>query len=49
MKLRQRFSKFYEKHGKKAMLIFAVYFVTKWTLTIIFGARLLASLKDWVN
>jgi hypothetical protein len=40
MKLKQRFQQFREKHGKKALLIFLVYFVTKWTLTLVFGAKI---------
>ncbi len=35
----------YARHKKKAIAIFLVYFVTKWTLTFIFGAKLLAFLK----
>lgn len=35
-----------QKHGKKAVAIFLVYFVTKWTLTIFFGAEILAYFKN---
>jgi hypothetical protein len=37
---------FLKKHGKKALFIFLVYFVAKWTLTIVLGAKLL---KGWIN
>ncbi len=36
----------YKKYGKKALVIFLVYFVTKWTLTIVFGARIIAGLRN---
>lgn len=49
MKIKERFQKFYEKHGRKAMVLFLIYFVTKWTLTIVFGARLFAYIKEWIN
>jgi len=38
----------YKRHGKKAVILFLVYFVTKWTLTFVFGARLWTFLKDWI-
>ncbi len=47
--MKARFKKFYTKHGKKALVIFLVYFVTKWTLTIVFGAKLVAAMKGWLN
>jgi hypothetical protein len=40
---------FFKKHGKKALFIFLVYFVAKWTLTIVLGAKLLESFKGWIN
>jgi hypothetical protein len=49
MNLKYRLKKFYVKHGKKALVIFLVYFVTKWTLTIVFGAKLVAAIKGWLN
>ncbi len=36
----------YRKFGKKALYIFLVYFIAKWTLTLLFGARILAFLRD---
>lgn len=39
--------KSHKKHGKKAIAIFLVYFVVKWTLTIFFGAKIIAFMKDW--
>lgn len=36
----------YRKFGKKALYIFLVYFITKWTLTLLFGAKILAFLRD---
>lgn len=41
--------KAYKKHGKKAIVIFLIYFVTKWTLTILFGAQIIAFFKDWMG
>ena len=41
--------KAYQKNGKKAVAIFLVYFVTKWTLTIVFGAKIVAAFKGWIN
>lgn len=35
----------YKRHGKKALIAFGVYFVTKWTLTFIFGAQIIAFVK----
>lgn len=49
MNLKYKLKKFYVKHGKKALVIFLVYFVTKWTLTIVFGAKLVAAIKGWLN
>ena len=39
----------YKKHGKKAIVIFLIYFVIKWTLTIVFGAQIIAFFKDWLG
>lgn len=39
---------YYRKHGRKAIVAFLVYFVTKWTLTIFFGARIIAWVQDWL-
>jgi hypothetical protein len=39
----------YVKHGKKALAIFLVYFVTKWTLTIFFGAKIWAAINNWMG
>ncbi|GEM_PF-1499097 len=36
----------YRKFGKKALYIFLIYFVVKWTLTLLFGAKILAFLRD---
>jgi len=49
MNIKASLRKFYKKHGKTALLIFLVYFVAKWTLTIVFGAKLLESFKGWIN
>ncbi|MEK7255139.1 MAG: hypothetical protein AAB316_10370, partial [Bacteroidota bacterium] len=46
MNIKESLKKYYKKHGKKALVIFLIYFVTKWTLTIIFGAKIIAWLKD---
>ena len=39
----------YKKHGKKAVVIFLIYFVIKWTLTIFFGAQIIAFFKEWLG
>ncbi len=49
MNFKESFKKMYKKNGKKAIAIFLVYFVTKWTLTIVFGAKILAAMKGWLN
>ena len=41
--------KSYKKHGKKAIVVFLVYFVVKWTLTIVFGAQIIAWFKNWIG
>lgn len=38
-----------QKHGKKAVVIFLVYFVLKWGLTIFFGAEILAFFKNLIG
>ena len=37
----------YKKYGKKAIIVFLIYFVVKWTLTIFFGAQIIAYFKGW--
>ncbi|MCB0644024.1 MAG: hypothetical protein KDC44_20400 [Phaeodactylibacter sp.] len=49
MRLKEKFQKFYQKNGRKAIALFLIYFVTKWTLTIVFGARLVTFFKDWIS
>jgi len=49
MNIKLKLKKLYAKHGKKALVIFLVYFVTKWTLTIFFGAKLVVAIKGWLN
>lgn len=49
MNVKYRIKRFYVKHGKKAIAIFLVYFVVKWTLTIVFGAKIIAAVKGWLN
>lgn len=49
MDFRARLRFFFKKHGKKAVIIFLIYFVTKWTLTFIFGAKILQSLKHLID
>jgi len=46
MNVKKVLRKYYAKYGNKALLIFAIYFVAKWTLTIVYGAKLLAIVKD---
>ena len=33
------------KNGKKALLVFGIYFVTKWGLTLLFGQQIL----EWIR
>ena len=47
MRIKFRLKRLYVKHGKKALIIFLVYFVTKWTLTIVFGAKIVAAINNW--
>jgi len=49
MLIKYRLKKLYAKHGKKALIIFLVYFVTKWTLTIFFGAKIVAAINNWFS
>jgi hypothetical protein len=49
MNIRPFLDNFYKKYGKKALVIFLVYFVTKWTLTILFGAKIIAGFKDIIQ
>ncbi|MCB0619489.1 MAG: hypothetical protein KDC43_09280 [Saprospiraceae bacterium] len=49
MFIKDLFGNWFKKNRKKAVAIFLVYFVTKWTLTFVFGARLLTFFKDWVQ
>ncbi|MFQ5448736.1 MAG: hypothetical protein ACE5FF_17570 [Saprospiraceae bacterium] len=49
MNIKASLRKLFKKHGKKALLIFLVYFVAKWTLTIVFGARILKSFNGMIN
>lgn len=46
MNIKARIKNFYKKNGKKMLIIFLVYFVAKWTLTIIFGAKLINIVKN---
>jgi len=39
-KAKQRWQKFRKEHGKKALIIFGIYFVIKWGLTFYFAAKL---------
>ncbi len=49
MSIKYRLKRLYIKHGKKALIIFLVYFVTKWTLTIVFGAKIVAAINNWIG
>lgn len=49
MNIKFRVLRFYKKHGKKGLIIFLIYFVTKWTLTVVFGAKIMAAIKGWSN
>jgi len=33
------------KNGKKSLLVFGIYFVTKWGLTLLFGQQIL----EWIR
>jgi hypothetical protein len=41
MNVKQRIKEFYKKNKRKAIIIYLIYFVTRWTLTFVFGAQLL--------
>lgn len=41
--------KSYKKYGRKAIVVFLIYFVVKWTLTIVFGAQIIACFKNWLG
>lgn len=45
MNLSEILKTFYRRHGKKAVIAFLIYFITKWTLTILFGAQILTFIK----
>lgn len=49
MNFKTRLKRIYVRHGKKAIIIFMVYFVTKWTLTFLFGAKILSAFKNIIN
>lgn len=44
--IRKALSIAYRKFGKKALYIFLIYFIAKWALTLLFGAKILAFLRD---
>lgn len=50
MKLNLNFKKLlkniYEKHGKIALTGFLIYFVTKWTLTFLYGPQIISFIKN---
>jgi hypothetical protein len=46
---RARFKAYYQRNRKKLIAAYLVYFVTKWALTFVFGAKLFTFFKDWVN
>ena len=48
MNISDLLKKKYQKHGKKAAAIFLVYFITKWGLTIFFGAKIITFFKGWL-
>ncbi len=39
----------YKRNRKAAITAYLVFFVTKWALTFVFGARLVANFKEWFN
>jgi hypothetical protein len=43
------FKAYLKKNRRRAVALFLVYFVAKWTLTLVFGAQLFAFVKQWVN
>lgn len=47
MNVKKLIQTFYSRHGKKALWMFLVYFVVKWTLTIVFGAKILTYFKSF--
>ncbi|MBK7335336.1 MAG: hypothetical protein IPJ00_03885 [Saprospirales bacterium] len=39
----------FKRNRKKLLAVYLVFFVAKWTLTIVFGARIFAFVKDVIN
>lgn len=39
----------YKRNRKTVITAYLVYFVAKWSLTIVFGARLVTEFKEWFN
>jgi hypothetical protein len=39
----------FKRNRKKVIAAYLVYFVAKWSLTIVFGARLVANFKEWIQ
>ena len=35
----------FSKNGKKSLLVFGIYFIAKWSLTIVFGQEIL----NWIK
>ncbi len=49
MNFKSRLKRYFVKHRKKAIIIFLVYFVTKWTLTFIFGVKILSAFRNIID
>ena len=47
MNFKRLIQNLYARHGKKALWMFLAYFVVKWTLTIVFGAKILTYFKSY--
>ena len=39
----------FKRNRKKLLAAYLVFFVAKWSLTIVFGARIFAFVKDVIN
>ncbi|MCB9283636.1 MAG: hypothetical protein H6563_06125 [Lewinellaceae bacterium] len=39
----------YKRNRRTVLVAYLVYFVAKWSLTIVFGARIVSSFKDLIN
>jgi len=46
MNFNEKFRNLRKKYGRNALYVFLLFFITKWIVTIIFGAQVIDFLKD---